>query len=327
MSAIETASPFRHYVALARAGRWGIPSIAVGIVLMTVLWLVAAFAAMVGISLVAKMTAGSEIGSLADLISLQGGGPIAPILLLASIAVLWVVAPAVLWIVHKRALPTLFGWNRWIEMSELRKAFAACGLVTLLIFLLVPDPSHLLTARSGLTLAEWAAAFLPVTALIILQSSAEEVVFRGYLVQLLANRFASPLIWAALPIVLFTAAHWDPAALPYMNAVALGSVLMFATAATILLVVTGNLGACMGYHAANNIFAFLVISPEGVVDAFALYTYPNLSDPVWTVTDAMLFLGVEVARTLLTLLLLLHGRSPLRIVRRLDTSCAPVPVE
>ena len=102
---------------------------------------------------------------------------------------------------------------------------------------------------------------------------------------------------------------------------------MFATAAMILLVVTGNLGACMGYHAANNIFAFLVISPEGVVDAFALYTYPNLADPVWTVRDAMLFLGVEVARTGLTLLLLLHGRSPLRIRRRLDTSCAPVPVE
>lgn len=327
MSAIETTSPFRAFVALARQGRWGIPSIAVGIVLMTVLWLVAAFFAMIGIAVIAKMRAGDEIGPIADLISLGAGGRIAPVQLLASIVVLWAVAPVVLWIVHKRALPTLFGWQRRIEMSELRNAFIACGLVTLLIFLLVPDPSHLLTARSGLTLAEWAVAFLPVTALIVLQSSAEEVVFRGYLVQILANRFASPLIWAVLPVVLFTAAHWDPAALPHMNAVALGSVLMFATAAMILLVVTGNLGACMGYHAANNIFAFLVISPEGVVDAFALYTYPNLADPVWTVTDAMLFLGVEVARTGLTLLLLLHGRSPLRIRRHLDTSCAPVPVE
>ncbi len=327
MSAIETTSPFRAFVALARHGRWGIPSIAVGIVLMTVLWLVAAFFAMIGIAVIAKMRAGDEIGPIADLISLGAGGRIAPVQLLASIVVLWAVAPVVLWIVHKRVLPTLFGWQRRIEMSELRNAFIACGLVTLLIFLLVPDPSHLLTARSDLTLAEWAAAFLPVTALIVLQSSAEEVVFRGYLVQLLANRFVSPLIWAVLPVVLFTAAHWDPAALPYMNAVALGSVLMFAAAATILLVVTGNLGACMGYHAANNIFAFLVISPEGVVDAFALYTYPNLADPVWTVRDAMLFLGVEVARTGLTLLLLLHGRSPLRIRRRLDTSCAPVPVE
>lgn len=327
MSAIETTSPFRAFVALARQGRWGIPSIAVGIVLMTVLWLVAAFFAMIGIAVIAKMRAGDEIGPIADLISLGAGGRIAPVQLLASIVVLWAVAPVVLWIVHKRVLPTLFGWQRRIEMSELRNAFIACGLVTLLIFLLVPDPSHLLTARTGLTLAEWAAAFLPVTALIVLQSSAEEVVFRGYLVQLLANRFASPLIWAVLPVVLFTAAHWDPAALPHMNAVALGSVLMFAAAATILLVATGNLGACMGYHAANNIFAFLVISPEGVVDAFALYTYPNLADPVWTVRDAMLFLGVEVARTGLTLLLLLHGRSPLRIRRRLDTSCAPVPVE
>lgn len=327
MSAIETASPFRDYVALARQGRWGIPSIAVGIVLMTVLWLVAAFAAMLGISLIAKMRAGAEIGSIADLISLDAGGRTVPIQLLASIAVLWVVAPAVLWIVHKRPLPTLFGWHGRIEMFELRKAFIACGLVTLLIFLLVPDPSNLLAARTGLTLAEWAAAFLPVAVLIVLQSSAEEVVFRGYLVQLLANRFASPLIWAALPVVLFTVAHWDPAALPHMNAVALGSVLMFATAATLLLVVTGNLGACMGYHAANNIFAFLVMAPEGVVDGFALYTYPNLSDPAWTVADAMLFLGVEVARTFLTLLLLLHGRSPLRIVRRVRAGCAPVPVE
>ena len=327
MSPIRTASPFRSYVALAKEGRWGIVSIVVGVVLTLALWLVVAFGVIIGISIVAKMRAGTGFHSISDLPALAGDRRMGPILLLASVAAIWIVTPAVLWIVHKRALPTLFGRNRRIDMAQLLRAFTACGLVTGLVFLLVPDPSNLHATRSALTLAGWAAALLPMAGLILLQSSAEELLFRGYLVQLLANRFTSPLIWAALPLALFTASHWDPAALPHMNALVLGSVFLFAVAATVLLVATGNLGACIGYHAVNNMFAFLVISPEGSGDGFALFTYPSLSDPVWTVSDAMFFLGIEVARTGLILLLLLHGRSPLRIRRRLDTSCAPVPVE
>ncbi len=45
----------------------------------------------------------------------------------------------------------------------------------------------------------------------LIQTGAEELVFRGYLQQQLAARFASPLIWMVLPALIFGAVHYDPA--------------------------------------------------------------------------------------------------------------------
>ncbi|WP_338153259.1 CPBP family intramembrane glutamic endopeptidase [Pseudophaeobacter leonis] len=52
---------------------------------------------------------------------------------------------------------------------------------------------------------------LPLSLLAVLvQVSAEEVVFRGYLQQALAARFKSPVIWLVAPSALFGLAHYMP---------------------------------------------------------------------------------------------------------------------
>ena len=51
-------------------------------------------------------------------------------------------------------------------------------------------------------LGEWLMGLAPALVLILWQVSAEEVAFRGYLLQQLRARVRSPLVWAVLPAFL-----------------------------------------------------------------------------------------------------------------------------
>ncbi len=125
-----------------------------------------------------------------------------------------------------------------------------------------------------------------------------------------------------MPLVVFTLVHWDPATVPHMRWAALSSVLFFAVAATVLVVRTGNLGAAIGLHVANNLVAFLCFSPEGGMDGFALYSYPALSDEGWQVMDAVFFSGAELISTATIAAMLLLPGSPLRIGAKSDEMTA-----
>lgn len=57
--------------------------------------------------------------------------------------------------------------------------------------------------RPGLEPAQWAALVLPVVALVFIQATAGELMFRGYLLQQLEVRSRHWMIWAALPSFLF----------------------------------------------------------------------------------------------------------------------------
>lgn len=327
MPPTETTSPFRQYVALAREGRWGVPSIVIGMVLIVVLWVVTTVVVMFAASAIIGAWYGISYASISDRLQTAFAGRAGTATLLVTLGVLWGVVWAVLRIVHRRRLSSVLGTDRRIDVRDGLKAVLAGCLAFGLSMLVGPDSPDLPIERSSLALADWLVYLLPVAGLIALQASAEEVVFRGYLMQLLANRFASPLVWAAIPLLIFTIAHWDPEVQAHMLLAIFGSVFLFAVAATVLVVATGNLGAAMGYHVVNNIFAFLVFSPRGDDNEFALYLYPALSDPRWTGSEAALLIGMDVLSCLLVLFLLLHQRSPLRVGRRPDAGCAPVPVE
>jgi uncharacterized protein len=120
-------------------------------------------------------------------------------------------------------------------------------------------------------LATWAAWLPLVLPAILLQSAAEEIAFRGYVMQGLAARFRSPLAWWILPAALFGILHWNPvefggdAWLAALAAAVIGLVLGHVTAAT------GNLSVAMGLHFANNAFAMLVLAVPSPVAAFSLW--------------------------------------------------------
>lgn len=161
-------------------------------------------------------------------------------------------------------------------------AVAAVALVTTVASVAVAPP-----VRQA-PLGEWARLLPVALPLVLVQTTAEELLFRGYLTQALAARFRSPLVWALVPALAFGALHWDGAAygadawLAVAAATAVGLAFADVTAAT------GNLSAAIGLHFANNVVALLLVAVPGPTAALALSVSPvDAGHPMraWLVAD------------------------------------------
>jgi membrane protease YdiL (CAAX protease family) len=155
---------------------------------------------------------------------------------------------------------------------------AAAALVGAFYAVTVGAWSLVFDAEPGLPLRAWL-ALLPLTLLgILVQTGAEELVFRGYLLQQLAARFRSPLAWMVLPSILFGLVHYVPG-MPGSTALilVLGATL-FGLFAADLTAATGSIGAAWGFHFANNVLALAVLATDGTITGLALYLTPYTAD-------------------------------------------------
>ena len=212
------------------------------------------YGALIAAAIVWAMTNGSSPGGL--------------LLLLYSFLIPALAVIAVTRGLHGRAAGTLFGAGaRRVAGDALRVALPVLGLGLLTLpFALADDAvsEHL----SPWTVAAYLPAALPA---ILVQTGAEELVFRGYLLQQLAARFRSPIAWMLAPSVLFAAGHYAPetfGAEAPLVAVWAG---LFGIAAADLTARTGNIGAAIGLHFATNVMAFLFLGLAGSLDGLALW--------------------------------------------------------
>lgn len=119
-------------------------------------------------------------------------------------------------------------------------------------------------------------AFLPLALVgIMVQTGAEELVFRAYLQQQLAARFASPLVWMLLPSVLFGMAHYAPSDMGANTWLVVAATGLFGLIAADLTARTGALGLAWGLHFANNFLAILLVSSMSGLDGLALFHLPQ----------------------------------------------------
>lgn len=242
---------FEAFVAPARA-RAGLWRLAAGVVLAGAVW-VAAVLVLFRVALPAG--AGSR-GVL--------------LLYLASFAGLALGTAVAARVLHGRAPASLLGPGgfrpRAFAMGV--AAVAAIAVVVTVASAIVAPPVR----QAGL--GGWARVLPLALALVLVQTAAEELFFRGYLMQALAARFRSPLAWALVPALAFGALHWDGGAygrdawLAVVAASAVGLAFADVTA------VTGNLSAAIGLHFANNVVALLVVAMPGETAALALWVSP-----------------------------------------------------
>nr|WP_245476024.1 hypothetical protein [Mesorhizobium sp. M7A.F.Ca.US.006.01.1.1] len=97
----------------------------------------------------------------------------------------------------------------------------------------------------------------------------------------------------------------------------LASIAAFALLLTLVVYATGNLGAALGAHLGNNLTGFLLISHQESYNSFALFNARPLEGPGWATLDAVLIAFIGIACSLLTIVLLLHPRSPLKVAAEL----------
>lgn len=179
---------------------------------------------------------------------------------------------AVLGLLHDRSMGTLFG--PWRSLTG-QFVVVLLALVALNVVIeLLPPWGYGADLVGNLRFAPWI-ALLPLSLLaIFVQTSAEEILFRGYIQQQLAARFSSPLIWMVVPSVLFGLLHYDTAS-QGENALYISVwAVLFGLAAADLTARSGTLGPAIALHFVNNAMALLFVSLPDGWHGLSLYVTP-----------------------------------------------------
>lgn len=312
---------FRAYVEQARNGRLGLWRVCLGVglaIILTpavILLVMLAVGVVIGLGLHNRVPRPTE-AQIGDIIQQFVVSPSGAAVQLAAVATGWGCIWLIVRLLHRRTIPSVLGAERRVAWDDFAKAMAAVLIVSVLggwaMSFFDPAPP-----RRDVEIGTWLLASLPFVALILAQTSAEELVFRGYVMQTLAARFRSPAVWAGLPTIIFALLHWDPAATGGANAIILGSITTFALGATLLVCMTGNLGASMGLHFGNNLVAMLLVSSEARYADLSLFVGEPLSARDWSLHEIAVSILLSIVAMTVTLLLLLHPRSPLRMTVRI----------
>lgn len=225
---------------------------------------------------------------------MEATGPTGTLLVLATFIGMAVGPMVVVLLLHRRGIGSLFGpLSRTLRHFLI--AMAVCVLVYGLTFLIPTDVS----LEPGLQRALWL-SFLPLALMgVLLQTGAEEVLFRGYLQQQLAARFASPLAWMVLPSVVFGFLHYQPAVMGDNALLIVAAAGLFGFLAADLTAKTGSIGAAWGFHFANNVVAILIVAMDGPLSGLALYTAPLAAESAEIRPLILLDMGTTVATWLL----------------------------
>lgn len=132
---------------------------------------------------------------------------------------------------------------------------------------------------------------LPLScAAVLIQTSAEEILFRGFLQQSLAARFRAPWIWMGVPSLLFAVGHYAPVAAGENAVLITLWAFVFGLLSADLTARSGTLGPAIAMHFANNAMALLIMSLPDNLGGLALFHLPyDISDTdllrQWLVVD------------------------------------------
>lgn len=297
----------------AAGERTTLPWLAAGTLIVAVFWVAASFAALViGARLSGPHPAGAGKSGTAETMTAFLASSWGLTATLLSFLAIWTGLWAAMRLLHREPLCALFGAGQRVSWNGFAKGFVAIILTSslseALIYLLRPE-----IVRGSVAPGAWLLALAPLAGLTLIQTSAEEALFRGYLMRGLAARFSSPLVWFALPVAAFTLLHWGASANPTVHLAGLLSIGAFALVLAATVWLTGNLGAAFGAHMANNLFGFALISHQESYGALALFAGASLEAPGWTTLDAVQLALIGLGCSALTLLLLVHPRSPLKL--------------
>ncbi len=211
------------------------------------------------------------LGYLENLDALREGEFNTPPLMifLLSSFLFWILALLIpMWFFHRRGLISLLG-------GLSRRFFVHMGLGAagffIFVFLLGQLDRQEITLQENIDPTLWQIYLLPGLFLLLIQVSAEELLFRGYLQQQIAARFR--LAWLAIivPSLLFGMGH-------FTMKLGLETGIMLVAMTTLLGLIlaevtyrTGSLGAAIGIHFANNLGGMFIVSFQDFASGLALY--------------------------------------------------------
>jgi uncharacterized protein len=140
---------------------------------------------------------------------------------------------------------------------------------------------------------KWFGLLVAVLIMTPIQTGAEELFCRGYLMQGLGLLTRNRLLLVSLPSMLFASAHF---ANPEMARGAVWMGLSYWAFGVFLAAVTlrdNRLELALGIHAANNMFSFLIVnSTDSVLKTPSIWTTSTIDDPRWSLVWLILQAGL-----------------------------------
>lgn len=242
-------------------------------------------------------TYGSD-GGMGDF--LTGGTPVAMLILLGTFGFVTLGVGVAARLIHRRGLGSIIG----PAGETIRQFWRVLRLLLVLLVALyfLPPYDMGVPLEPNLPPATWAMLLPFSLTAVLVQTSAEEILFRGYIQQSLAARFRSRAVWMGVPSALFALGHYLPGAAgdnAWLIAVWSGA---FGLLAADLTARAGTLGPAVALHFFNNVFALLFIALPGNLAGLALFHLPyDMSDTenlrIWFAVDfAMMVVTWLVAR-------------------------------
>lgn len=175
-------------------------------------------------------------------------------------------------VAHSRGFGPVLGEGK-VFLRQFRSVLTFLIILNLALLVLPPwDLGAPLVAN--VPPLRWALALPFALVAVMVQVSAEEIMFRGYLQQQLAARFRTPLIWMGVPAALFGLGHYMPneagenALLIVIWAVIFGILMADLTARA------GTLAPAIAVHFVNNVIAIVFISMPDSLSGLSLYISP-----------------------------------------------------
>ena len=211
-----------------------------------------------------------------------GRTPLSLLFVLFSFVPIWIGVWIAMKFIHDVPMKELFGSFGKLDLQLLLKGFLVMlvlgiSIETILQFIPVVSGFIYYEPNKVLILSDWVKWFLPVMLFIFVQSAAEELVFRGYLLQTIWSKSASYLHAVICPSLIFGLLHFDPqsyganAWLYCFNTFVVGCLLCLVT------LHTGNIALAFGLHWGGNTVSLLFFGIYGNLDGMALWL--TLLDP------------------------------------------------
>jgi membrane protease YdiL (CAAX protease family) len=242
-----------------------------------------------GYSILHSALIGREAWETLSMELAEGNTPRAVLINLFLFAFLITALAAALHALHNRSLLSVIG-----PLPLAIHQFRTTGFAVLALYVVISllPAGDVMDPTPNLGFGTWL-MLLPLTLLaLLIQTGAEELVFRGYLQSQLAARFSHPAVWLLGPSLLFALLHYDPAVHDQNTWLVVTWAALFGLAAADLTARAGTLGPAIALHMINNLSAIAIAAPEGNFDGLALYTYPfSLDDSAalsaWAPVDFM----------------------------------------
>jgi membrane protease YdiL (CAAX protease family) len=263
-------TPAARFLAAADTGGNGWWRYVLGIALIVACWLL-------GGAYVYALVLQLPLGAITEFVAIN-----------ASILVLLTTVIAVVVALHRRPWRTLVTPQPRIDWRRIIAGGAVWGL---LLLLGAAVESLLFPGRYAWTpdLQRWLPFALAALLLTPLQCLAEELVFRGYLMQALGRLWRQPAFVAVASSAVFVVPHlYNPEVAAYGLWIMAANYFAMALFLATITLRDGRLELAIGAHAANNLLLALGVNyAESVFDTPSLFTADTL-DPVYSLVTLLL---------------------------------------